>query len=522
MPSTRRQSPLRASARPAAPRLWPLAAVTGVVVVLAVLGVLPVWSGLPHLVALPPLDLYADLRVLLTRARSHPEFILLLVLVLGVRIVALSAMLGGLSRANVGFAAACYAVMVVPLFVAAQFNYLAFALLYGRVFWITIAGVALLVVLGAAVPWQGSTRLRAAFASSWRDGLRIGVVLLYAGAVALIGVAAEVWPSATVWLVPVSAAVTALAVRAFHRRSWPGARWRLAGSTVVFLAVSVVFVATRGIEPDPPPGPRTGSLLVMSGINSSSGDGAVFRTEPEKFGMTCDQLYYFSYAGPGEGQPRGLARCPVRTGAPFVQEHTHRPMLDLARVFAEQVRNLPRPLIVLTHSHSAWVAWLALAEGMAPEVDVLVLVGPMPDSAQGYLAAGERGPGRVASDLLRLIAPATRVAGFNLAPDAPAFRSMLGDVSGPRRIMSRPLPDGVRVLSIPATGDLPLLPSGWKLPVSHNACPVRETHTSLPVSDAALREVNRFLDGDVPPSCPPWRTWGVPLSRPFGVPPAPR
>lgn len=487
---------------------------------MAVSGVLPVWPGLPHLVGLPPLDLYTDLRVLLTRAWSLADFLLLLILVFAVRVTVLALMLGGLNRARIGLAVVFYGSAVVPAFVAAQFNYLSFALLYGRLFWITVAGVALLVVLGAAVPWQGSNRLRTALRASWLSGLRIGVVLGYAVAVVLIGVAAETWPVATIGLVPVSAASTALAVRALARPPRPGGRRRLAGAAVVFLMASVVFVATRAVDPDPPPGPRAGSLLLMPGINSSSGDGAVFGVEPAKYGMTCEQVYYFSYAGPGGGQPRGDAVCPIRTGAPFVQEHTHRPMPELAEALALQVRDLPRPLIVQTHSHSAWVAWLALAEGMAPEVDVLVIAGPLPDSAHGYLGPGERGPGRVASDLLRLMAPATSVAGFNFEPDAPAFRDMLGDPEGPRRIMSLPLPERVHSISIASTGDLPVLPSGWRLPVDHNACPVREPHTSLPASEALLREVNRFLDGEPPPPCPPWRAWGVPMSRPFGVPPS--
>lgn len=518
MPWTRRPGRSRDSS---GPRLWPLAAVASVVVLLAVLGVLPVWSGLPHLVAVPPLDLYTDLRVLLTRARSLPEFAGLLILVFGARTAVLALMLGGLSRRRIGFAATCYASVALPLFVAAQFNYVSFAVLYGRVFWITVAGVALVVVLGAAVPWQGSTRLRTAIRRSWRGGLRVGVVLAYAVAAVLIGVVAETWPVTTIWLVPVSAALTALAVRAFARSPRPGGRRRLAVAAAMFLAASVVFVATRGVDPDPSPPPRAGSLLLMSGINSSSGDGAVFGVEPAKYGMTCEQVYYFSYAGLGNGQPEGDAVCPIRTGAPFVQEHTHRPMAELAESLAEQVRGLPRPLIVAAHSHSAWVAWLAVAKGMVPEVDVLVLAGPLPDSAHGYLGPDERGPGRVASDLLRLIAPATRIAGFNFEPDAPAFRSMLGDRHGPERIMSLPLPEKVRVISIPSTGDLPVLPSGWELPVDRNACPVREPHTSLPASEALLREVNRFLDGEPPPPCPPWRSWGVPMSRPFGVPPAP-
>lgn len=67
-------------------QLLPLAVVAVVVTVLAAMNVLPPWPGLPHLVALPPVDLFADLRVLLTQATSGSAFVLLLALVLTVRV----------------------------------------------------------------------------------------------------------------------------------------------------------------------------------------------------------------------------------------------------------------------------------------------------------------------------------------------------------------------------------------------------------------------------------------------------
>src|SRR5690606_10791949 len=75
-----------------------LLAVTAVVTVLAATGVLPRWSGLIHLVALPPLDLIADLRVLAAAAPGYPAFLGGLALSLAVRITVLAVLLGGVDR----------------------------------------------------------------------------------------------------------------------------------------------------------------------------------------------------------------------------------------------------------------------------------------------------------------------------------------------------------------------------------------------------------------------------------------
>ncbi|MGH3518183.1 MAG: hypothetical protein ACRDQ7_12355 [Haloechinothrix sp.] len=502
----------------AAPRLWPLAVVAALVTALGLTGVVPRWPGLPQLVALPPVDLFTDLRLLLTGATSVPAFLLLVTLVVGLRIAVLAMMLGGLTRDRLLMAARFYGIVFLPLLLAAQLSYVAFAVLYARLFWFTLAGLALLVITIGALPWQGSTRLRSAFRQSWRAGMRIGVLLAYTVVLIAIGIVAETWPGLAVPLIPVSAAATATTIRQLARRPRGAPTTQLALCAIAIVGAGAAVATTREEELAPLPPPREGSLLVMSGINSASGDGRVFHIPPERYGLTCDQLYYFSYAGPGDGQPRGAARCPIRTGAPFIAKDTRRPMAEQAATLAAQVRDLPRPLMVMGHSHSAWVAWMAVAGGSAPEVDVLILIGPLPESIQGYPPPGESGLGRVAGDLLRLMAPLSM--GFNFDPDAPASLETLADPGAPARIFASPLPAGVRAISLTAATDLVLLPSGWRLPVEYNACPVRADHPTLPTAEAVYREVNRFLDGKPPAPCPVWRAWGALMSRPFGAPPA--
>ncbi|MPY80507.1 MAG: hypothetical protein GEV04_19055 [Actinophytocola sp.] len=496
------------------PRLWPLAGVAGVVIVLGAAGAVPVWPGMSHLVGLPPLDLYSDLRVLLVGADSWAGFLFLLAVVLALRVIVMALLLGGLDRHRIGFAAGFYLLALLPLAAAAQLSYLGFTVLYTRLFWAAVVIVVVLVVLLGATPWQGETRLRAAVRQSWRGGLLLG----YSVAVVLVSAAAEIWPAATLPLVAVSAVVTAVTIRLLARPPQPGAMLRLAAAlTATAVIIAGTLAATRDADPGAPPR-RAGSLLLMSGINSSSGDGAVFTVDPAALGYRCAKVYYYSYAGQGDGAPGADAACPIRTGAPFRPVHTHQAPAELAAIFAEQTRELSRPVVVMAHSNSAWVAWSAVSRGMAPEVDVLVLLGPFPESTHGYLDTGERAPGRVASDLLRLLAPAASRFGFHFEADAPVFRELLGRADAPARIMARPLPPGLRAISVVSATDVPLLPSGWRLPVDYNACPVWHAHPRLPTTGIVWREINRFLDGEPTPECQPLATWLATVSRPLGVP----
>lgn len=494
---------------------WPLAAVVGAVMLLVVVGVVPAWPGAVQLVALPPLDHFADLRILLTEATSVPAFVALLVLVLAVRVVVLALLTGGLTRRRLGFAALFYGVTSPLLLLIATVDFASYAVLYSRTFWGAMTALAVVVLISAALPWQHQRR------DWWRGGFRLEVVLPYAAVLIGVGAAADLAPEwVTPLLVSVSAGATGLAAWQLRRPPPRGAVLRLATVAVLAAVVAAVFVTTRTVSEPPPAVDRPGSLLLMSGINSSSGNGSIFEADVVALGYDCDQVYYFSYAGAGDGQPRNDATCDIRTGAPYGPEHTLRPVDEQVAIFSEQVRDLPRPLVVAGHSLAAWIAWEAVAGGYAPEVDVLVLVGPFPDSPVGYPPAGADGPGRVAGDLLRTIAPIAGEFDFHFQPDAPAARQLLATPNAAEQIFSQPLPPSVRALSIPSATDLPLMPGGWRLPVDRDACPVREAHPYLPETPAFYQEVNRFLDREPPLSCPPWRDWGAPAARPFGVPPA--
>lgn len=316
-------------------RWWPFAALTLVVTVATAVGLLPRWPGAIHLVALPPIDLYADLRLLLTWAPSWPVFLLGLAGVLTVRIVVLALLLGGLTRQRLRLAAGFYLLALPLLMVAAMAAYAAATLLYSRMFWGALAIVAVVAMLAAPVPWQGPTRLREAVGRTWRAGLRVQVMLGYAVLLVVIGVLAQTRPAVGVALIPVSGAATLVAIEALTRPAPRHPRWRLAGAVVLLAVAATVFVVTRTVPPGPPAAPRRGSILLMSGINSASGRGTMFSSQAGHLGYDCGQTFYFSYAGPGDGQPQGRALCPIRTGAPYEPEDTQQPLENQVRAFAE-------------------------------------------------------------------------------------------------------------------------------------------------------------------------------------------
>ncbi|MEV0947526.1 hypothetical protein [Rhodococcus sp. NPDC049939] len=497
-------------------RWSPFAAVALAVVVLALTGVVPTWPGLVHLVALPPVDQFADLRILLLRTDSWPQFIVLAVIVSAGRIVVLSCLMGGLDRHRLRFATLFYATMLGPVFIATFLDATAFAMLYSRVFWPAVALIGVLVLTFGAVPWQESTRLRAAIGAAWRRGLRVEVIVPYCLVLLMLGALADTVPSLTVPLVPVSAMATGFAIWGMSRAPLTRPVVALTAAVAVLVASSVVFVQTRTYaEPDPSPH-QQGSLLLMAGIDSESGTSGVHRTDVQRLGYDCEQVYYFSYAGPGDGQPQRDAPCPLRTGAPYGPEDTQRPVEEQVALLAEQTRALPRPLAVIAHSQAAWIAWEAVATGRA-HVDTLVLVGAFPDDPIGYLPEGVSGRGRVFSDLLHWAVPVADLFSFQFYPDGPASRQLLGTVGSVRTILARPLPGQVRVLDVSSTADLPLMPSGERLPGAE--CPVRAPHSQLPRSPAFYDAVIRFLNHRDPPPCPPWREMGAALTRAFGVAP---
>lgn len=501
-------------------RMWPLAAVTVVVVGLSLAGLIPTWSGLIYLVGVPPLDIFADLRLLLVLAPSWPVFVLLLVVVMAIRVVILAHLMGGVNGPRIRFAFAFYGAAALPALISAQLSYMGYAVLYVRVFWVSIWITLLTFIVLAAAPWSGKEKLRSAIAEGLCSYRRLAILAGYLAVVAILGGVAEVQPGLIVGFVVLVAIATALVLTALPR---VGARRSLLWPVPIAVVTVILFLASWGadrvLEDEPQPAGRVGSLMVMSGINSSSGDGAVYRLEPDSFGFSCDQMYYYSYAGPGDGVDHATGVCPIRTGALFQGHHTHQPMELLAQHLAEQVEGLPRPVTVIEHSHSAWVAWLAASTYPDVPIDHIIVLSAFRESGHGFVDAHTNAPGRISSDLLRIVAPIATQLGMDLAIDTPALDRMLGEPDGPAQIMQAPLADHIRSLSVVAATDLTLMPKGWRLEADVNACPVWNSHPTLPNSPAVAHEINRFLDGGEEESCRPVvASMLASASRPLGVP----
>jgi hypothetical protein len=499
------------------------AALIVLVTVLGAVGALPRWPGLLHLVALPPLDLAADLRWLLARATGHPSFLAGLAVSLGVRTMVLALLLGGRRRPRWRLAASVYLVALPPLLLAAQLDFVAHAALYSRLFGTAVGIVLCVWALLAGAVWAGETGLASAMRRNLRDGLRISELLAYLVVLVGLGLVAQaLGTAAAVALVPVSGALT-LATMSRLRRPAPARPLAHLGAVgVLGAAAAAAIIATQGSAPpeEDAVAARDGSVLVMSGINSASGEGAIFELEPSRLGYTCARFHYFSYAGPGDGQPQGDAACPKPSGAPYEPRDTQRPFEEQVTLLAEQVAPLEPPVTVLAHSQAAWVAWAAAADGRLDGVEHLVLVGPFPSSPIGFPPPDEPGPGRVGGDLFRLLEPLPELVDFDFEVDAPLSRQLLArpDVAG--AIFDRPLPEGIEALSIPASSDLALMPDRWRLDQATDVCPIREAHPDLPYSPDLHRAIDHFLAGDRGAAgCPPWPELYRLASQAFGAPP---
>jgi hypothetical protein len=481
------------------------------VVALAGTGLLPRWPGILHAVALPPLDLGFDLRLLVARAPSYPVLAGGVLLSVTVRSVVLASVLGVVGmrasfRSRLRFAGALYAMALVPLGVAAALHFAAAAAVFAWYGWVAL-GLAIVTVL-----LLGPRAFRPVSPAGL--GRRTGVLALSLLVLAILGGVARVGgPWSAVALVPASAWAT-----------WQAIRWQTRGGgrrrkrTPPKGAAAMVAVLLAAIPPAAPsPGSsvreRTAApdpvLLLVPGLDTISGSGSVYRLDPAALGVPCERVLYYSYRGPPP-RPRRFppperreAPCPLRLHAPYQRTDTQRSLEELVDEFAAQVSRARRrwagsPIHVVTHSQGAWIAWRAVTSGRAPGVARLVMLAGFPRSPVGYPPLGGNGAGRVGADALRLLSGVFRRSGAaTFDPDAPLAREMLAVAGASDRLFREPLPPGV-----PATGVLPVLdaaaaPAGRELP-GVPAVQVLSTHVGITESPAAHDAVRRALAGAPP------------------------
>lgn len=503
----------------------PLALILLAVVVAAAAagGLLPRWPGTLHFVALPPLDLMADMRVLLIYSPSIPMFALGLMISLAVRSAVLAWALGGLNRQRFGYALRFYLVVLPLAALAAAMFYAAGAVLFYGLFWFALITALALVALTAAAPWMVHGPLRKSFAAAARSGFRAGTVGAYLLGLTLLGYFADTTsPVGPVALVPVSAVMTLFAGYALRVNPRLRVFRRLAALLAVAGLAALVAIAELGPAGPPrapvPDEPLQGSIMLMSGIDSLSGSGAILEIDPHFMGWTCDRTFYYSYAGPGDGQPQRVAKCPITHGAPYEREDTLRETEQLVSFMEAQTRAMIAPGTVAGHSQGVWLVWEAATQNRLPNVESVVLVGAFPRNPIPYPEWDAAGPGRVGRRALSLIEGAARPGGTSVfKADSPLGREWLGHPDAIENTLAEPLPSGLSALNVPSVFDLPLIPEGHRIAGAIEACPIPVIHPNLPYSAEFQRNVTRFVTDEDPTECPFWRAQIGPLFHHFSA-----
>jgi hypothetical protein len=493
------------------------------VAVAAAAGVVPRWPGLVHAVAFPPLDLALDLRVLVARSPSYSAFLL----GVGTSLVIRTAILGALLLAidagpalggTVGRAARLYVAALVPMALAAGLEFAGLAAAYA---WYGWAGLGLTLLTAAVLGprWLAPRGMRLRRLVPWMGYL---LVLIALGAVADL---AGSW--AAPFLVLGSAALTAATLTHVSapapRRRAP--RWvvlRRRSSTAVAILVLATPIAIRvgpqAARPD-------AVLLVVPGVDTSSGYGAAYRLDPATLGFPCDRVFYYSYRGPGEGAPSGQAPCPIRLHRPYGNGSTQRPLAELVQALADQVEAIrgeigDAPLVVVTHSQGAVIAWRAVARGRAPGVTHLIGLGGFPRSAVGYPPPHRDGAGRLGADALRILSWGSRFLEFgSFDPDAPLARELLASRDGLETVFGEPLPPGVTAALLFAAGDLVVAPEGHALPQGATVT-IATTHVGIMRSPDAAAAIRAILAGRSPGGGSPLGALLDPLLPAWLPPPA--
>jgi Alpha/beta hydrolase family len=500
--------------------VWVYGVVAAGVVVAALFRLLPRWPGLAHEVALPPLDLFADVRALMARASSIPVFVLGVAAAIVVRAAVLATILG-FTRRRFTFALRFYVAVLAPALLASGFDYSGRAILYAYLIWGGLLIVlATFVALGAAA-WVGEDVLHVALGRAVRRRFRLGAIGLYLVGLAIVG---DVWrrpgSASQVLVVPISALLTAFVAR---RLSAPPIRPSL--RTVAIVAVATVLAITLAVPRlrsssahTTTAAPRPGSLLLVPGVDTSTGHGALFKFDPRALGFSCTQTFYYSYRGPGAGGPQADARCPIRTGTPYGRADTTRPIRELASALRAQLVGLPRPVVVVTHSQGGWIAWSEITTYHDTSVGALVMLAPFDEGLAPYPPPNVDRTGAAGGVAVRLVTELARKLGISqFDADAPLARELQGTPGAVERLVGHRLPRPVRGFAVLARADLPLEPRPWPngLP---EACPGWLTHAALPTSPLVAATVVRFLDGRPPATCSRWIAAVGHATDAFGAP----
>ncbi|MEZ5141325.1 MAG: peptidoglycan DD-metalloendopeptidase family protein [Acidimicrobiales bacterium] len=292
--------------------------------------------------------------------------------------------------------------------------------------------------------------------------------------------------------------------------------WRSAWAQHVVAGLPAALAPEPACTPPartPPPLPPGRRILVLvGGLGSTSATAAVDRIDTAALGYAPEDVVRFSYRGGRIPTSRsvspGLASVEVRPydaadtqGDLEASGHALRALLD------DIARAEPGvPVDVVAHSQGGVVARLALGDGVGAPGDppapaaTLVTLGSPHDGADlaTSLAAVRQVPGGAAAvEAVRsLVTP-------ELDPARPSIEQLARDSDLQTRLRPRPVPPGVRVVSIGARGDLVVPAPRTELAgAGHTTVPRvgLHAHDRLPGSPEVARELALALAG-APPSC---------------------
>ena len=270
---------------------------------------------------------------------------------------------------------------------------------------------------------------------------------------------------------------------------------RLAAAVAIAEARSLGRSCTPPATPAPVLVVRHLAVLV-AGLGSSTGDGAVLQLPTATFGYAPGDVYRYSYRG-------GAATDP----APYGPSDT---LVDL-HLSAERLRTLLRavidthpglPVDVLAHSQGGLVAYAALAQPppIGGVTGLVTLGAPFhgADLATGAALVGHTAAG---AELERGAAQLPAAGGVRA--DGRSVRQMAQTSDFVRWLLRLSPPPGLTVTSIAARGDLVVpSPRSWLDGATNVIVDVGglTQHSRLPGSSAAAREVALAVTGH-PPTC---------------------
>lgn len=293
------------------------------------------------------------------------------------------------------------------------------------------------------------------------------------------------------------------------RDTHAGYRWM---SLALDLGERLAFPGPCSVGP-PPPRPVRGShrvAITVAGLGSSSTDASVAALRTPELGYDDGDVLRFSYRG---GVVPSAAAAAERFGVaarPYSSADTQDDLATAAARLADLVERVlaadPSATVdLVAHSQGGLVTRLALDElqGRGTDLGRLGLVATLgsphrgADLATAIDLAGSR-PSRSLA-----LALGGRLAGTSLDPGA-AVIGQLSERSGVVASLARAdLPDGVRMVSIAARGDLVVASPNTRVAGATNVTVAVDgvhAHSALVGSDAATDELARALAGE-PPGC---------------------